>query len=249
MKNLLPLINIQLFALACCCLPALADDDPVLNAMTDEMTRSIKSLRIDQHPPPYFVAYTVDELDEDTYSSILGSNALVNHSRDRFITPVVKLGSYDLDSNYPLTNRPEPVFTAPDDNDYQAFRKWLWLYTDQAYKNAITRFEWKKAYLSSNNVPDRLPDMTRETPVVSINPIASLAHNDKSRSTLIEQLSSLFKNYPSLQKSKVTFIARTLNRWYVNSEGSKIRDSHSKFFLRICAVHNLQTVFPLKTTK
>ncbi|MFX7507337.1 hypothetical protein ABTJ37_23760, partial [Acinetobacter baumannii] len=45
----------------------------------------------------------------------------------------------------------------------------------------------------------------------------------------IQQLSQVFAKYPSLQSSKASFIARNTNRWYINSEGTRIRDNHAKY--------------------
>jgi TldD protein len=223
---------------------ASASEDPVLQAMIDEIGRSMKDLHVDQHKPPYFISYEVKDVDEVVYSSCLGSKPITNRSHDRIFTPIVKVGDYDLDSGYHLSTHWDTSYPLPIDDNYAALRRALWLATDHEYKGAVRVLEWKKAYLSSNNVQDRLPDMSREEPVVSLNSteplITSVAWLDN-----IQRLSELFKNYPSLQKSKVSFINRTINRWYVNSEGSRVRDSNSKVSVRITASAQAEDGMPI----
>ncbi len=228
------LSSILLIAMLLLGSPARAESDVVLDALVDEMTRAMKDLHVDQHKPPYFISYEVKDVDEVVYSSCLGSQPVVNRSRDRIVTPIVKVGDYDLDSTYHLSTRWDTAYPLPIDNDYVALRRALWLDTDHEYKNAIRVLEWKKAYLSSNNVPDRLPDMSHEEAVVALNPIGQLV-TDKKWIGIIQQLSDEFKNYPTLQKSKVSFINRTINRWYINSEGSRVRDTNNKVSVRIMA--------------
>ncbi len=221
-----------------------ADSDIVLNALVDEMSRSFSDLHVDQHKPPYFVSYAVKDIDEVVYSSILGSKPVINRSHDRIVTPIVKVGDYDLDSGYHVSSHTDTAYPLPIDDNYDAIRRSLWLYTDNEYKSAIRFLEWKKAYLSSNNVPDRLPDMSDEEPVVALNPTGAVKTDSKWLDT-IQQLSLLFKNYPTLQKSKVSFINRTINYWYVNTEGSRVRDAVSKISIRIMAAAQAPDGMPI----
>lgn len=217
-----------------CTAAVYADSDVVMSALVDEMSRSISELRVDQHKPPYFVSYAVKDVDEIVFSSILGSKPIVNKAHDRVLTPIIRVGDYDLDSGYHVSSHTDSIYPLPVDDNYDAIRRALWLYSDNEYKSAIRFLEWKKAYLSANNVPDRLPDMSHEEAITSINPLRTTKSDPKWIDT-VQQLSAIFKNYPSLQKSKVSFINRTINTWYVNSEGSRVRDSVSKISLRITA--------------
>ena len=233
-RKLTSLTLILLSSLSVFGLPARAATDVVLNALVDEMSRSFSDLHVDQHKPPYFVSYAVKDVEEVVCSSILGSKPITNRSHDRIVTPIVRVGDYDLDSGYHVSSHTDTAYPLPIDDNYDAIRRALWLYTDNEYKSAIRFLEWKKAYLSSNNVPDRLADMSQEEPVVALNPTTNVVTDGKWVDT-VQQLSAIFKNYPTLQKSKVSFINRTVNYWYVNTEGSRVRDSVSKVSLRIMA--------------
>jgi TldD protein len=226
---------LQLLISFYCCSSALAENQVVLKAMVDEMNRSIKDLHTDTHPLPYFLSYSIKEEDETKYSSCLGSDAQIEHSRKRLLTPIVKIGNYDLDSSIHLSTLPHYSVPVTVDDDYVALRRALWQSTDFAYKAAVTNFEWKKAYLNANDIPDRLPDMTKEAPSNSVTTAKPLAVNQKQWCETVQNLSACFKNYPSLQKSKVTFVARSVTRWLVNSEGTQIQDCHPVYGLVIWA--------------
>ncbi|CAN5133839.1 hypothetical protein BH10CYA1_BH10CYA1_56690 [soil metagenome] len=242
--SLLIIIVLTIGHPACAASETDAESDAVLNALVDEMSRSFSDLHVDEHKPPYFVSYAVKEVDEVVYSSILGSKPIMNRSHDRIVTPIVRVGDYDLDSGYHVSSHTDTAYPLPIDDNYDAIRRSLWLYTDNEYKSAIRFLEWKKAYLSSNNVPDRLPDMSHEEPVQSLNPTGEVKTDSKWLET-IQKLSSLFKSYPTLQKSKVSFINRTINYWYVNTEGSRVRDSVSRISLRITATAQAPDGMPI----
>ncbi|MBZ0187170.1 MAG: hypothetical protein K8F91_13060 [Candidatus Obscuribacterales bacterium] len=222
-----------------------AYEDVLLKAMNDEMKRSEKELRFETHPTPYFVSYFVKEVDEAIFTSSLGSSTNVSRDLNRVLLPVIRIGDRNLDSSNPLTTNPVRADSLQTDDDYKALRRSIWLSTDQDYKFAIRTLEWKKAFLSANNVPDRLPDMTEEKPVVSLNEKRSLTVNEGRWKEDIQKLSKVFENYPDLQKSKITFVARSTTRWYINNEGSQLRDSNSKYILRMFASAQAEDGMPI----
>jgi hypothetical protein len=232
MKYLFVFVYITIFWL--CALPSNAEDY-VMKALTDEMDRSTKTLRLDTHPLPFFLSYTVKEVNQATCYSCLGSEAKMQYDCRRVISPNVKIGTYEFNSSFPSTNFMDYHYPIAVDDNYNAVRREAWLATDVAYKHAITNFEWKKAYLSDHNLPDRLPDTTREQPVIFSMPGETLSLDESKWCKLVQNLSEIFKGYPTLQKSKVSFMARTVNRWYVNNEGSRIRDARKLFTVTIWA--------------
>jgi TldD protein len=209
--------------------------DVRLDALTDEMNRSLKDLKLPGHAAPYFVSYTLKEIDEATLSSCLGSNPLLDHLRYRVLLPQVRLGSYELDSSWPVTTQTVTITPMTTDDDYKAIRRSTWLSTDNAYKAGVQLFEWKKAYLRSNVIPDRLADLTQEPPVVSLGRPQALTLDTDKWSKTVQDLSAVFKDYPALQKSKVELFSRRTNRWLVNSEGTKIIESSPSFGITMFA--------------
>ena len=50
------------------------DDPLVLRAMTEELTRSLSGLKMDDEPPPYFASYTVTDVAESGFLATLGAH-------------------------------------------------------------------------------------------------------------------------------------------------------------------------------
>lgn len=212
------------------------DSDVMLNALTDELKRSMSSLKYEQHALPYFVSYWAKELKETTITSNLGSPADVEYTSNRCLLPTVRLGNYDLDSMLNGTNDQRAVIQIPLDDDYGAIRKAVWNATDKTYKFSIRTFEYKKAYLRSVHIPDRLPDMVKiDKPTISICPKRELTLDEARWKTDVQKLSELFKKYPTIQSSKVTVNARMVTNWFVNSEGTKLRYSSPIYDVRFFA--------------
>src|SRR5271168_294726 len=234
-----------LFVLLFCGLPVNAVTDPVMQALVDEMDRTTKSLRLDPHPPPYYASFTIKDIDQYGCFSCLGSKAEMTHYSDRQLKPVARIGNDKLDSSFPSTTRPDYYSEIAVDNDYTAIRRAARITMDKIYKNAIPTIEWKKASLATNNVSDRLPDLAKVAPTVSTASSASLQVDAQKWCTQIEQLSAIFKDYPTIQKSRVTFLARKVKRWYVNNEGTRVEDSKTLFAITFSATAQAPDGMPL----
>jgi TldD protein len=211
-------------------------NDVIFNALGDEMDRSFKNLKLGHHQAPYFVRYTVYEADELDVSSSLGAPPNIEKFRTRYIDPDLRVGSYDLDNTnfLPTENRRmEWVDTVTVDDDYTALRRSTWLKSDEAYKGAIEDLETKIAYLRGHPVHNRLPDFVKIKPVVSVGDTARLTVDEAKWKAAVQKLSAIFKNYPKLQRSCVVFKSRQINRWLLTSEGTKIRDTQSKYLLHM----------------
>ncbi|HEY9755813.1 MAG TPA: metallopeptidase TldD-related protein [Oculatellaceae cyanobacterium] len=227
---------------------AASSADTLINAMNDEMVRTLKDLKTEEHPTPYFMSYMIKEVDEAVTSSCLGAKPTTNHDRERLLFPIVRVGNYDTDSSYPLSSRAPYVTKMPLDDDYNSVRRYIWLHTDVVYKYAVRALEWKKAYLAANSVPDRLADMSSQKSAVFLNPVRRLSDENEKYSSTIQQLSKLFEGYPTLQKSKVSLISRVINYWYVNSEGARVRESRSQYVVKIWAAAQASDGMPVSDT-
>ena len=227
-----------------CCAPVYAQaPDIVMQAMQDEMARSMQRLKLNGREGPYFASYTITQYNNFTSSASCGALTDSEHKCWRDLKVDVREGNYKLDSSN---------FTAPPvagqsgvsasvssvitiDNDYDAIRHTLWLRTDAAYKAAIKNLEAKKTYLAQNNVLERPDDMSKEKINIVINkPLPFDADNDRWQTT-IKSLSAIFSQYPAIQHSLVGFSASGCNDWFVNSEGTHCREYQNQFLLTVMA--------------
>ncbi len=199
-----------------------AQDDALDRAMRDELARSMRELRLDTLPAPYFVAYRVEERSMLATAATRGSLVQSAEGRSRVLSVEVRVGDYALDnSNYGAGGMPGGMNFLTLDDDYGAIRRQLWLATDAAYKAAVEAFARKKAALEDATRQDSLPDFNREeaTRTADTTPAARMPDRLAAES-LVLRLSALLKAAPSLQRSRVSLMAGTVRTRYRNSEGT-----------------------------
>jgi hypothetical protein len=208
--------------------PLRAQDDVVLRAMRDELARSVRELRLDTMPAPYFIAYRVDETSQANATGMLGSLLGSGESRSRRLTVELRVGDYAFDNtNYAGMPSVESFLLQiggmrqlPLDTDYVALRRQLWLATDAAYKNALDQIARKRAALQDQMRADYVPDFSREDVATSTDEVAAPPPDRRSAERLVLGLSALFKDTPAILRSTVACRATVVRTRYVNSEGT-----------------------------
>jgi hypothetical protein len=200
----------------------------ILTAMQDEMARSMSELRMKDAPPPYYIAY---ELQDRTLTDVAGRLGAVVASpprRMRVLRVEVRVGSYDFDSsrfamqgfgpgNAPLTGE---TTLAPLDDDYDALRREIWITTDDAYKHAVNVFARKQAAFQNRSTTDPIPDFSKEMAVETVLPLAPSAAATELAAR-VQQPSATFASSTDIDLSEVNISEAHGNRYYLNSEGFK----------------------------
>lgn len=229
----------RLLSFALVATSAVAQDDMILKAMRDELSRSM-TLKLTNLESPYYIEYEVD--DAKQYSAVASLGALITSGESVFRVPRVhvRVGSYDFDntdyvgSGFNFGSRYDTRL--PFDNDYSVLRQSLWLATDQSYKSALEAISRKRAALRNISVTEKLPDFSKAAPVKRIEPAVAKpvlldAWKDRSR-----KLSSVFLEYPKLKGSSVEFSALDGNHYLLTSEGSEVREHSDLGVVRLRAV-------------
>jgi hypothetical protein len=208
--------------------------DPLMQAMRDEVNRSVK-LNLPNLEAPYFVEYVLDVSDQFSVSASLG--ALLARSRDRFRVPEVhvRVGDYKFDNtNFAGGGGGERYDLGgfPLDNDYPVLRRYLWLETDSAYKGAVEGISRKRAAMRNINQNEQLNDFARAVPVHLIKPFQKLSIDEKTWVGRVRTLSALFAQYPEVKTSQVELHADTGGYYVVNSEGTEVQAPEDVAYLR-----------------
>ena len=209
--------------------------DPLLQAMHDEVDRSVK-LKLPNLEAPYFVEYLLDESDSFTVAATLGG--LTEHSRTKFREPdvQVRVGDYKFDntnsagsggggSRYDLES-------FPLDNDYPVLRRYLWLETDSVYKGAVEAISRKRAAMRNINQNDQLADFAHAEPVHFIKPFQRLSLDEKTWANRTRSLSAVFAKYPDVKTSSVELHADNGGYYVVNSEGTEVQVPENVSYVR-----------------
>ncbi len=219
-----------------------AQNDVPMQAMKDELTRSITELQLQKMDKPYFLAYRMDEINQTTISAMLGSLTEEQPSRIRLIGVEVRVGDYALDNSNYVSLRNfgggagmfSSISQAPLDDNYQQIRRDFWLATDSQYKKALEDLSAKRAALEMRQHTDDIPDFSKETPNTEKEPPGKNQAGDELK-TLARDISAVFRSTPEIYGSSVDLQYRNYYTRYVNSEGSSFTRAQPRFKLQINA--------------
>ncbi|MGD2109747.1 MAG: metallopeptidase TldD-related protein [Phycisphaerae bacterium] len=211
-----------------------SDPDLLMNAMADELARSMDKLVLNDLPRPYFMQYSAEHREVVSIRASYGGLLSSDVNRRRALASSVRVGSYELD-NTNFGGWDGGLTTLPLDDDYEALRHAIWRVTDVDYKRAVEAFARKKALLKEKNVEDRPDDLSRAEPVRAFEPITTLDVSRQRWEKNVKKLSALFADYSLIQDANVTFFGGVVNQWIANSEGTRLRKVDSGVFVEVGA--------------
>lgn len=200
-------------------------NDIIIEALNDELERSMNELQLEDAPKPYFIGYTVFDNTQYTESFFVGTSVRDDTVQARTLRVEVRVGSYELDNrNYqPRANRSSAITRGlPVTDDYEELRRTVWRATDVAYKNAVQNLASKKTALENRRQEDAMTDFSVEEPFRYTN----LPEADFDAIDLhvvrdpANELSKMFQNAPEIYTSVVVATGAKRRRIFMNSEGS-----------------------------
>jgi predicted Zn-dependent protease len=198
-------------------------DAPVLQAMTEELARSVSGLNMKNEPDPYYVGYSVADASESGYRATLGAIVERRAARARVFRADVRVGDYAFDSSRfiagggPMGWMGQVGLLPTDDNDLE-LRRQMWLTSDSAYKNAVQVFSRKKAAFENRNDAEPIPDFAREAPVEHIEPVKPAASAPADWEDAVKEISRAI-GVPEVVGSDVMLDLADGTRYFANSEG------------------------------
>lgn len=238
-RRLEALVGAALIAL-CACAPsgaaqqtrADAEKDPVLNAMLQELDRSMSQLQLKGFAKPYFIQYRVESVDGYSTKAEFGASEGSTHVRERVARVTVRVGDYKTDNS--STRGDGAVALASLDDDPIALRSALWMATDQAYKSALAAYAQKQAALKQVQTPPQADDFSHEKPVVQLETPPKLSLDMADWSTRVTTASGVYRGDASakaaeIQYSRAEFDARATTEWLVTSEGTIVRKGEVEY--------------------
>ena len=213
------------------------NDASVRKALQDELTRSMSELRLGDEPRPYYLAYTISDVDQIAASATFGAPTAAHRSVARVLRTDLRVGSPSFD-NSNFEGSGARFAGLPIEDDYAALRRELWLRTDEAYKAALEVLARKRAAAASQASDDEdatLGDFSAESPAhVELPPVAGDADVEMLRQ-LTEQLSAVFRDFPLVVSSRVTASAVVVRRRMASSEGTFIDDRQRSVRVEVTA--------------
>jgi predicted Zn-dependent protease len=204
---------------------------PLLNAMKNEMKRTMDGLA-NQSTPPYFLSYAVTETKTIRMNAVFGSVKSSEQTLSRILDIDIRVGNHELDNTHTIRGSRFEFggggrgIELPMTNDEKALRSVMWNATDKLYKKAVERYG---KVLTNRAVKvkeeDSSADFSRQQPIESIAPDQSFIIDSLQWVKKIKQLSSLFTVDPKIYTGEVYFQADIITKYFVSSEGTVIRQS------------------------
>jgi hypothetical protein len=211
----------------------------LLEAMTDEMKRTVAKLRLEQLAAPYFVAQTVEEQRVLSMEGSFGSIVRPRLYEQRTLKLELRVGSREFDDNHFVSTdvRAYPPMTGriPVEDDYDALRFEIWSLTDRAYKRALERLSKKEAYRQRKNITELVPDLSEDEVQVFRKTSRVAPFDQAAWERRVRELSAVFREYPRIQTSYVRLEFRTRHHYFVDSEGRSVVNPAQLFEIRIGA--------------
>lgn len=203
----------------------------ITKALEEEQKRAFDLFRKNGNPPPYFLSFQVSEINSTAISATFGAIKNSDSNSFRNLDVSLRVGDFKLDNT---NGRGGGASSArlPIEDDIDAIKSSIWLITDGAYKRAVDTYLRIKTQ-KDTSVEDEYPadNFSPAAPQVSLNPSVKISVNKTEWENRLRKLSAVFKKYPEIYSSNVTFTADAINRYYVSSEGSTIQ--HGKVLVRV----------------
>lgn len=204
-------------------------DALVLDAMGDELTRSMGKLRLEGYEDPYFISYQIKDNTfyeiEAKYGAVVSSTK--NRIRRLFVD--VRVGDYEFDNSIKGRSGGGLPFSGsssvPIDDDPDAIRTVLWQVTDYAYKDALTQYLNKKAGNVQEVKDEEIGSFSKEPAHVFYGPELTLPFDPANWEKIARDVSAVYKEYRDILDADIAVTAQKETVYFVNTEGTRyIRD-------------------------
>jgi TldD protein len=211
---------------------AAAKGDGLLEALLTELDRSKAQLKMDQVQSPYYVEYRVNEVDDFGAEAAFGALRENQHVHVRVLRVVVRVGDYKQDSYFGRGQGESNIL--PLDNDPIALRHQIWLATDEAYKAAGQALSEKQAAMKQFSVdPNPVDDFAKAPQLIAVEPTVSLKVDEGNWKKTLEDVTSLYKQYPDVQSVTASAKFSAINEYLVNSEGTVTRCGRTTYSVQL----------------
>jgi len=208
---------------------AIAWADPVLDALTTELDRTMTAWE-GEEDAPYYVSYRVNDYTAWNISARHGALSTSQANRGRILDVSARVGSYALDSRHAMrgggfsdTNMHVGV-SLPVDASADALRSVIWTATNKEINDA--REAWTQVQarqIVRVEEQDDSEDFSPADPTEDLREPAEMAVNQVAWEEALRSLSAQLNDHPLVYGSNASLSARSETRYVITSEGTRIR--------------------------
>jgi len=213
------------------------NDAVVQRALQDELARSMSDLHLGDESRPYYLGYTIYDLEQASVNATLGALTASHAYRGRILRTDLRVGDPSFDnSNFEGGARVE---TVPIEDDYAALRRELWLRTDEAYKAALETLARKRAAAEGQAAAAAdeaaVGDFSKEAPAHLEVPFPAGATEPEALREAARKLSSVLADFPEISSSRVSASYAIVRRRLLSSEGTFVDDNQHTVQINVVA--------------
>lgn len=198
----------------------------LLKTLAAELDRNFTSLKEKGDPPPYFLSYTVTELETQAVAASQGALDSDDRNLNRFLDVSLRVGTPQLDNYHMLRGSP-PRFASgagvPLNDATEALNRRLWLETDRVYRSAVERLiKVKSSQKTEAEQEDKSGDFSPAPPETASELPAKLKFDRAVWAEKARKWSALLGSKAGVLRAQVAVVVQREVRYFVNSEGTKI---------------------------
>jgi predicted Zn-dependent protease len=220
--------------------PPVQGATPVLDAMKEELQRSVELLS--QQPTPiYYLSYEITEDRNFALSASFGNVTRSSEGERRIVDIDLRVGSPELDNSHPIrgdffANRPSLSRVGVPTDHPDALRNILWYETDKKYKRAVEQLAKVKANVRVKvKEEDQAGDFSPEAPEKWLEDPLALNFDRAAWNQKLRRYTAPFSRFGHIYQADAVLRATAETRWFVNSEGAELRTSQTYYRLLITA--------------
>jgi predicted Zn-dependent protease len=190
----------------------------------------------EDEPRPYYIGYTISDLDQATTSATLGAITAANAYKGRMLRTEIRVG----DANFDNTNFEggASVESIPIEDDYAALRREIWLRSDEAYKVAVETLARKRSAAAGQAAADEdegVGDFSAQPAAHVEVPFAASATDPEALRETVRKLSLVLASFPEIYGSHVIGTSAVVRRRLITTEGTWVDDNQRTIRIDVVA--------------
>lgn len=227
----MPVFRYKLFLMALivsiiCAVPvAAATGSSPLDVMNFELQRNFGALR-QEATPPYYISYSIDHVRTQSVSTSFGALLSEKDTNKAYLTIDVRVGCLALDNTHDSECEQQffaPLKKAPLDDSPDALAVRLWQGTDEAYKDAVealSQVNTNRSLCVKEEDPSN--DFSEVRPRASIRNPLRITLDLVKWAGRTRAYSAPFRKYPWMLSADASFRSIVRNKYFVNTDGTKL---------------------------
>jgi hypothetical protein len=197
------------------------EESPSVRAMKDELSRSMSRLVLPDASKPYFMSYSLYDLQHSQVRASLGALVSSASARSRSVDIDLRIGDYSYDNSNFGDGSDSRSITLPVEEDYDTIRRDLWIQTDRQYKRAVEMLVGKRAVKNGEaKSPDEVASFSKEPPSHITELHAPAAIEQAKLEALAKKLSAVLRKNRDAYTGTVSISQVAGLDYFVSSEGS-----------------------------